>query len=181
MLTMLILSILLVALGTGAAVWSIHDEKGLPWSQSLPESISAMVYLLPERGGWRWLWSLWLVLVDVLTFAPVIEILDRRGFGILGFLPMVMLVFVAAWPLFDTEHRFWHYALAIAAAVVSQIDVWLICPWWLLTWLLILAAWIWTTKDAGRAAFDGKGVLFFETVCYAAIIGAVLTCKAALA
>jgi len=172
---MIILSILLVALGVGAAVWSIHRETGLPWSQSLPDSISAMVYLLPERGGWRWLWTIWLVLVDVLTFAPVIEILDRRGLGILGFLPMAMLGFVAVWPLFDIEHRKWHYILAIAAGILSQKDAWFISPWWLLTWLLMPAAWIWTTKDAGRTAIDGKGVLISEVICYAAITGSDIT------
>lgn len=174
MTTMLILSILLVALGVGAAIWSIHKEKRLPWLQSLPDSISAMVYQLPRRGGWRWLWMVWLVLVDVLTFAPVIEILDRRGLGILGFLPMVMLMFVAAWPLFDTEHRFWHYALAIAAAVVSQVDVWLISPYQLLLWLLMPSVVFMKGLRHTETYFGGKGVLIAEVVCYAVLILAAL-------
>ena len=172
---MTILSILLVALGLGAATGMIHWMERTPLAQSLPDSISAMVYLLPGRGGWRWLWSIWFIAVDVLTFAPVIEILDSHGLGILGFLPMAMLGFVAVWPLFDTEHSRWHYALAIAAGITSQIYVWLISPWWLLSWLLMLAAWIWTTKDAARTAFDGKGVLIAESICAVSVWGACLT------
>lgn len=172
---MIILSILLVALGVGAAIGMIHWLERKPWSQSLPDSISAMVYLLPRRGGWRWLWSLWLVAVDVLTFAPVIKIVDPRGLGILGFLPMAMLGFVAVWPLFDIEHRKWHYILAIAAGILSQEDVWFISPWWLLTWLLMPAAWIWTTLGKYRAAFDSKGVLLSEVICYVAVIGSEIT------
>lgn len=175
MLTTIILSLLLVALGVGAAIGMIHWLERKPWSQSLPDSISAMVYLLPRRGGWRWLWTIWLVFVDVLTFAPVIEILDRRGLGILGFLPMAMLGFVAVWPLFDVEHRRWHYILAIAAGIISQVDVFLICPWWLLTWLLFIAAWIWTTNDTSSTAFDGKGVFLAEVICYLSIIGSKLS------
>lgn len=169
---MLILSIFLVALGVGAAIGMIHWLERKPWSQSLPESISAMVYLLPERGGWRWVWTIWLVFVDVLTFAPVIEILDPRGLGILGFLPMAMLGFVAVWPLFDIEHRKWHYILAIAAGFISQIDVWLICPWWLFGWFVLpLAAYSCRKQEW----VDGKGVLISEVICYVAVIGSEIT------
>jgi len=63
MATMTILSILMVVSFTGIAIWKMNG---------LPESISAMVYALPD-GGWRWLWSAWLALVSILTFAPVYE------------------------------------------------------------------------------------------------------------
>ncbi|MCR5578677.1 MAG: hypothetical protein K6F74_05630 [Prevotella sp.] len=59
-----------------------------------------MVYLLP-KGGWRWLWTAWLIAVSVLTFLTAIEILDKKGYGFIGLLPMVCLCFVAVWPLFD--------------------------------------------------------------------------------
>ena len=52
---MLLISISLVVLYVGTTIW-IKKE--------LPDSISAMVYDLPE-GGWRWLWTVWLaVAVD---------------------------------------------------------------------------------------------------------------------
>jgi hypothetical protein len=162
MTLMLIISVLLVASVMGVATWRM---------KCLPDSISATVFVFK----YKWLWTVWLVFVDVLTFAPVIEILDRRGLGILGFLPMAMLGFVAVWPLFDIEHRKWHYILAIAAGILSQKDVWFISPWCLLTWLLMPAAWIWTTLGKYRAAFDSKGVLLSEVICYVAVIGSEIT------
>lgn len=162
MTLMLIISVLLVASVMGVAIWRM---------KALPDSISATVFVFK----YKWLWTIWLVFVDVLTFAPVIEILDRRGLGILGFLPMAMLGFVAVWPLFDIEHRKWHYIFAIAAGILSQKDVWFISPWCLLTWLLMPAAWIWTTLGKYRAAFDSKGVLLSEVICYVAVIGSEIT------
>lgn len=44
MTTMTVLSILLAVSFTGIAIWKMNG---------LPDSISAMVYALPE-GGWRW-------------------------------------------------------------------------------------------------------------------------------
>lgn len=164
MIAMTILSILLAVSFAGAAIWRL---------KALPDSISAMVYLLPE-GGWRWLWSAWLAMVDILTFAPVVEILDGRGLGILGFLPMAMLMFVAAWPIFDREHYRWHNILGTAAAVVSQVDVWLICPYWLLLWLLMVAAVFMKGLRHTGTYFGGKGVLFAECMCYVVLILAAL-------
>ena len=120
MLTMLIISILLVALYAGATIWTIHVAERKPWRESLPESFSAMVFTLP-KGGWRWLWSAWLLAVAVTAFAPAVEALDAHGLGVLGFLPMASLGFVAVWPLFDTDHRRWHYAFAVLAGVSSQV------------------------------------------------------------
>jgi len=62
MIVILIISVLLVVLYVGAAIWRFR---------ALPDSISAMVYALPD-GGWRWLWSAWLAIVGILTFAPVV-------------------------------------------------------------------------------------------------------------
>lgn len=164
MTTMTILSILLAVSFTGAAIWRL---------MALPDSISAMVYALPE-GGWRWLWSAWLAIVGILTFAPVVEMLDGRGLGILGFLPMAMLMFVAVWPIFDREHYKWHNILSTAAAVVSQVDVWLISPYWLLLWLLMLSVVFMKGIYHTETYFNGKGVLFAECMCYVALVGASL-------
>lgn len=161
---MLVISLFLTALYVGAAIWRLR---------ALPDSISAMVYLLPE-GGWRWLWSAWLAIVGILTFAPVVDILDGRGLGILGFLPMAMLMFVAAWPIFDREHYRWHNILGTAAGVVSQVDVWLICPYWLLLWLLMVAAVFMKGLRHTGTYFSCKGVLIAEVVCYVVLILAAL-------
>ena len=156
MTTITVLSILMVVSFTGAAIWRLR---------ALPDSISAMVYALPD-GGWRWLWSAWLTIVSILTFAPVVEILDGRGLGILGFLPMALLMFVAVWPIFDREHYKWHNILSTAAAVVSQVDVWLISPYWLLLWLLMSSVVFMKGIYHTETYFNGKGVLFAECMCY---------------
>lgn len=64
----IIISILLVVLAVGATIWK---------NKALPDSISAMVYDLPQ-GAWQNLWSVWLALVSLTTFAPMIQILDTQ-------------------------------------------------------------------------------------------------------
>ena len=164
MITLTILSILLVVSFTGITIW-IRKE--------LPESISAMVYDLPD-GGWRWLWSVWLALVSVLTFAPVIGILDdTRGLGFMGFVPMVLLGFVAVWPLFDKEHLKWHYILSYIAGIWSQVDVWLMCPWWLFVWLALIV-FVGYLLLCNLKQMLSKVVILMEMTCYVGVIGAIV-------
>lgn len=168
MTAMIITSILLVVLYVGATIWV---------KKEIPESISAMVYDLP-KGGWRWLWTAWLIIVDVLTFAPAIEILDEKGMGFMGFIPMVMIAFVAIWPLCDTSHQKWHYLLSIVAGLWSQVfDVAMICPWWLFLWILWpLAAWYITKSNekGEKTILNGCGVFLAEAICYTGLIAAIL-------
>lgn len=161
---MIILSILLVVSFAGTTIW-IRKE--------LPESISAMVYDLPD-GGWRWLWSVWLALVSVLTFASVIDILDdTRGLGFMGFVPMVLLGFVAVWPLFDKEHLKWHYILSYIAGIWSQVDVWLMCPWWLFVWLALIV-FVGYLLLCNLKQMLSKVVILMEMTCYIGIVGAIV-------
>ena len=166
MTTMLILSILLVALFTGAAIWKLR---------ALPESFSSLVGLFD--GAWRWLWSAWLAMVSILTFAPVVEMLDGRGLGILGFLPMAMLMFVAAWPIFDREHYKWHNILGTVAGVMTQAIVAIISPAWLSVWIafLFLIGSVFVQPEGKLAkAVKGKAVFIAEMACYIALVGALL-------
>jgi len=57
MMTTIIPSVLLTVLFMGMVIMR---------ERSVPVSISAMVYALPE-GGWRWLWALWLWAVTFFT------------------------------------------------------------------------------------------------------------------
>lgn len=150
----IMLSILLVVSFVGTTIWK---EK------ELPDSISAMVWVLPE-GCWRWLWSIWLVAVSILTFAPAVGILDARGLGVFGFLPMVCLGFVAVLPLFDHEHVKWHYVMAVVGGILSQVTVAFINPWWLSVWLLMAVA-LWKPLRS-------KAVMISECLCYVAMVGA---------
>ena len=153
MVTLIILSIILVVSFVGITIYKTKE---------LPESISAMVWSL--KGDWKWLWSVWLMAVSILTFVPIIEILDRKDVGVLGFLPMVCLCFVAVWPLFDSEHVKLHNGLAILGGILSQLSVALINPWWLLLWLLMPVALL----------KKSKSVMIAECICYAAIVGALI-------
>lgn len=162
---LLIISILLVVLFVGATIW-IKKE--------LPESISAMVYVLP-KGGWRWLWSIWLWLVGVLTLAPAIEALDKQDCGFLPFLTMVSLVFVGAWPLFDTDHKKLHYTFGIIAAILSQVCVLALCPWWLLLWLVMAFLGIYAYFKPYPQWLKGKGVFIAEGICYIGLVCAIIT------
>lgn len=166
---MTIASILLVVLFVGITIWRTGE---------IPESISAMVYSLP-KGGAQWLWTIWMILVDIFTFAPAIQVLDQRGLGFLAFLPMVMIAFVAVWPLFDEEHKKWHYVLGIAAGLVSQIDVWHICPWWFIAWLLVIAVMVASMFIKGKMMWMllAKITFIVEAVCYVTLIGSLLTCN----
>ena len=156
MAVMVIVSILLAVSFVGIAIWKLRG---------IPESISSMVWALPE-GAWRWLWSVWLVTVSVLTFAPIIGVLDTVGLGIFGFLPMVCFGFVAAWPLFDQDHAKLHNIVAVIGGVFSQVAVLLICPVWLALWLLMLLALLKPLKS--------KSVMISECICYVAIIGVLI-------
>lgn len=137
----------------------------------IPESISAMVYVLPKKG--MWFWTVWLVVVSVLTFAPAVQLLDTMNVGFLGFLPMACLAFVAVWPLWDLDHRRWHYALAVAGGILSQICVALINPWWLIAWILWVVIFVWKTKD--RPLSEWKWSVFLsECICYITLVGSLL-------
>ena len=131
-----------------------------------------MVYDLPD-GALKWTWSIWLWLVSLFSFIPVIDILDRQGLGFLAFATLVLLVFTGAWPLFDVEHRKYHYAFAIAAGVLSQVCVLFICPWWLLLWILwpAICVYCYIEEKKGKdTIFDGTAVFVSEAICYLTII-----------
>ena len=165
MVTLLILSLLLVTLYVGVATWRLG---------ALPDSISSMVYVLPE-GGWRWLWTAWLWMVALLTCIPAIEALSYKGLEVFGFFTLVCLGFTGAMPLFLKEMIRTHYILSIAGGIFSQVCVLIICPWFLALWLLM----VWFLLDSLTAGdkprwYDHKSVLISEAICYASYIGSLL-------
>lgn len=127
MVTLLIVSILLVALYVGATIWK-HKE--------LPESISAMVYDLSKP--WRWVWSVWLATVTVMISPALTAAMPDVWYGIAGHILIVLLAMTAAMPLLPGYHNKAHYICGIAAGIMSQVCVALICPWWLLAWCALV-------------------------------------------
>ena len=156
MTVMVIVSILMVVLPVGIAIWKM---KGLP------ESISAMVYLLP-KGGWRWLWTLWIWAVGALTMIPMIEALDGKDLGIVGFVTLVLVYLVGAWPLFDEGHRTLHNVLGVSAGILSQLCVILVSPLCMLSWSLfaLIMAVGYVFPNVTRWC-DGKVVFISEMLC----------------
>lgn len=157
---MIIISVLLTALGIGAATWKLGE---------LPESISALVYVLPRQGGWRWLWSGWLWAVSLTVGIPLLTAMECSAFQFVGFLTVVCLLFCGGMPLVEHERNTAHNALGIAAGILSQLCVVILNPWWLLLWLLWLAAIMAVVHaEALRRLYDrleGRGVLLVELQC----------------
>jgi hypothetical protein len=147
--------------------------------KELPKSISHMVYDLP-KGGWRWLWTIWLWSVTILSAPSLIEALNGSSFQFVGFLTIVSLIFIGAFPLFDADHVKWHSIFAIVSGILSQVCTILICPWWMLLWLIMVTlmggAFCAFNDNKGCYRFiDGKGIFITEVICASTTIAAVIT------
>lgn len=169
-----ITSLLLTASFVGVVSWR---------AKKLPESISALVYALPEK--WQWTWIAWMLAVSFTTMIPVIEVLSLKGAEVLGFVTLACLVFVSVMPL--TQEKEMHYPLAVIAGIVSQMCVAMICPWWLLAWIVMAgiigvvaffksAFALINDSEEVPVILDGKGVLLAEIICYVTMIGSNITC-----
>lgn len=170
MITLFIIAILLMVLYIGITIWK---------KKELPKSISHMVYDLP-KGGWRWLWTIWLWSVVICVAPSLIEALSGSSFQFVGFLTIASLLFIGAMPLFDTDHLKWHNALAITGGIGSQICTILICPWWMLLWVIMIVfmggAFCAFNDNKGCYRFiDGKGIFITEILCSTTVIAAIIT------
>jgi hypothetical protein len=152
MTTLTIISIILAL--SGIALYAYANRE-------LPESISDMVYDIEKP----WVWTLWVVLMAFTAMIPMMDAMTEK-WRFISFLTMACLLFVAVWPLVMKEKRTSHYVLAIVGAILSQVCVALVSPWWLLTWFayvpLTASIWQWTT---------GKGVLFAEMIAMVCVWG----------
>lgn len=153
-------------------IWSVVTSMALAVAyvaaatiakRKLPESISAMVYVLPMDG--QWAWTVWLWIVSATACIPLIEVMEDSPWQFLAFLALGCLVFCGAMPLVRKDKNTAHYALSITAGVLSQVCVALTCPWWLMAWMGYF--------PLCRLGVDK--VLASETVCSVAVYGALLT------
>ena len=167
MVTMLVFSILLAVAFTAAAIWI---------GKGLSESVSSTVYVLPERGGWRWLWTIWLWTVT-LTLAPALMEALPDEWRILGFAALVCLGMTGAMPVTMKEHKPWHDIFGVAAGVLSQICVFIICPDWLCVWMaavfLIGSGYVQPDGWLGQIC-KGRQVFIAEAACACGTYGAVM-------
>ena len=146
----ILISLLMAVLYVGAAI-IIKKE--------LPVSISSMVYILP-KGGWRWLWTVWIWLTGFLLIVPLMDALPD-GWKFLAFLTIGCLMFCGAMPIFIEENHKWHNIFGIAAGVLSQICVAIINPWYLVLWILILSA-LWMKN---KTTFISEAICFLTLLC----------------
>ena len=173
MMETVIASISLAALYMGAVTWK---------NRELPESISALVYALPA-GRWRWLWSAWLALVTLLMAPALTAALSATWrTSLLADATVICLAMTAALPLLPGYHNRLHTALGITSGVLTQACVWLVCPWWLLLWLLMAAVAVdaWFAHPSLPRWYDHKGVLIAEIICAATVYGSLLVWSAAM-
>lgn len=155
---MLLVSILLAVLYTGAAIWV---------GRKLPDSISAMVYTFSAR--WRWLWTIWLWSVTMLICIPLIEVLPIHH-KFVGFACISSLMFTGAMPLVKDDRNTAHYIFSISGGILSQLCVAYICPIWLIAWLPIIMI---AFRDSAIPDWlVGKGTFLSEIICYVTIVGA---------
>ena len=162
MLVMTLISVLLVVSVVGTAIWK---EK------ALPESISSLVFVFRHK----WLWTVWIWAVSLLTLIPVIDKLSRFGMEALGFGSLVCLMFCGAMPLIDKENTVGHWVSGTSGCILSQGCVWFLGRQWLPVWILFvflfLSSYIQPGGWLGRA-MKGKGVLLAEMTCYICLVAA---------
>ena len=166
MMTILAIGILLAVLYTGTVIW-VNGE--------LPDSISAMVYVMERHG--QWVWTVWMWAVSVCVCIPLIDALPD-AWKLLGFATLCCLVLCGAMPISSAlTNKKWHDALGIAAGVLSQLCVAVVSPWWLAAWALwpFLMGSTVIQPDGGdmRKTFKGKGVFVAEAICLLTVAGAV--------
>ena len=165
MVVMLTVSVLLVVLYVGTAIWV---------KRRLPESISAMVYDLPRQG--QWVWTVWLW-ASTYTMTPVLFEFTPDELGSVAHGFATSILFTGAMPLVKGERNTAHYVMSISAGVFSQLCVLILDYQWLGMWMLFVflmgSVYIQPNGWLGRA-MKGKGVLVAEFVCWASLVGSLI-------
>ena len=133
----------------------------------VPESLSALVYELPNK--WRYVWT-GLLIGAILTLMPSLLYVfpDCCDVVVNAFSTSVLLVGVTT--LIKREMSRGHIVLGITACFLSQICVAVLCTPLLLMWLPIMCVYLpylLGYKDMEREdiAFDGKGITVAELLC----------------
>lgn len=158
---MLIISILLVALFVGAAIWKEHK---------IPDSISSLVYVFK----YKWTWTMWIWSVGILLLPSLLESLGS-AWQFLGFLTIVMLLFCGAMPLFDKENNTLHNIFGVSACVLSQLCVAMINPWYLLFWMILFGICVYAYfADDYPSWLKGKGIFISEGICYISLMVSII-------
>jgi len=163
---LIIISSVFAVLYVGAVIWS---------KRQMPDSVSAMVYLLPNAG--QWLWGAWLFTIGGLLLPPMLESMpDSLSF--IAFLTVVCLFGTAVTPLVQQDMRKLHNIFGISAGILSQVCVLALNAQWLAVWMLWLFL-IGSTRVQPEGwlgkSLKGKGVFLSECICYTSLVAALLS------
>ena len=132
---------------------------------TIPQSISSMVYLLDEDR--QWVWSLWLAVVAFLMMPSLLVASEW-----LGWLTVMCLLGTAVTPIIHEYTYKLHSILGILGGIFSQLCVLLISPLWLLVWV---AMGIFAIVAYNNDGLMGKyTVLVAEILCAMSLYGALL-------
>lgn len=164
MAVMVIVSILLAVSFVGIAIWKLRGN---------PESISSMVYLLPE-GSWRYVWTVWIWCIALMIGPSLIEAMPERC-QFVAFFTMACLSFCGAMPLIRGDRNTAHNIFGMSAGVLSQVCVAIISLWWLLSWCMFLPILIDFYVNRVNRWYSGKEVFLAECVCYVSMVGSLLS------
>ena len=141
----------------------------------VPDSVSGLVYNLSDTK--QWWWSVWLSAVAFTVMVPLMVALGDSTW--LGLLTSVCLIGAAVTPVIRKDTRRLHNICGVAAGVLSQFCVMVLCPWWLLCWFIyvpLIAGSMAAFNDSEEmpVVCDGKGVLVSECICAISLYGALL-------
>jgi len=164
MMTLALVSLLLAIIGMAVML------RG-----GVPDSVSGLVYNLSDTK--QWWWSVWLSAVAITVMVPLMSALDYwAGFG---WFTVCCLIGAAVTPVIRSDTRRMHNVCGIAAGILSQLCVLVLCPWWLLAWMVFVPL-----MAGSMAAFNdsedlpvvcaGKGVLVAECICAVSLYGALV-------
>ena len=161
MMTMLFISLALAVLYTGAAILA---------GNRLPDSVSAMVYVMPKAG--RYLWTVWIWAVTLLLCPALFETIGE-DFGVLAHCFATSMMFVGAMPLVRNESNKAHNVLGVAAGVFSQLCVLLINHCWLIMWFGFVASVFFVVYRKNKSlniVLTDYGVFLSESFCWLTLV-----------
>ena len=139
-------------------------------TKEVPDSVSSLIHYLEGKG---WIWSSWLVVVSVTLMIPLIENLGVNT-KFFGFLTALCLIGTAITPIIREDTYRLHVWFGRFAGLFSQVCVALLCPWWLLVWLLFVACMGSVLINALPKKLTGKGLFIIEVLCAVSLYGAIL-------
>lgn len=122
---MLLIPIFILIIGLSIIIYKL---------ESIPNSISEIVYYLPNK----FFWIIWIWIITFTTAPNLINSLEGSTWQFLGFLTITTLIFCGAMPLVKKTKNIVHYILGILAGIFSQLCVLILCYKMLLIWLLII-------------------------------------------